>query len=86
MTCGGMTVTFTPTANLDYSTTYTCTITTGAKDLAGNALEVDYMWSFTAQSETGGGDGDSVDGGDGDGGGGGGGVCFVSTAANSLGW
>ena len=43
----GTTATFTPTTNLDYSATYTATITTGAEDLAGNALEADYTWSFT---------------------------------------
>jgi len=39
--------TFTPTSNLAYNTTYTATITTGAKDLAGNALAANYTWSFT---------------------------------------
>lgn len=39
--------TFTPSANLDVNTTYTATVTTGAKDLAGNALAADYVWSFT---------------------------------------
>ena len=43
----GNTATFTPTDNLAYSTSYTATITTGAKDLAGNALASDYVWSFT---------------------------------------
>jgi len=38
---------FTPTANLSPSTTYTATITTGAKDLSGNALAANYVWSFT---------------------------------------
>ena len=41
------TATFTPAAILDYNTTYTATITTGASDLAGNALQADYVWSFT---------------------------------------
>ncbi len=41
------TATFTPLANLDYDTTYTATIITGAKDLAGNALAANYTWSFT---------------------------------------
>lgn len=39
--------TFTPSANLAVNTTYTATVTTGAKDLAGNALAADYVWSFT---------------------------------------
>lgn len=39
--------TFTPAASLAPSTVYTATITTGAKDLASNALEADYVWSFT---------------------------------------
>jgi hypothetical protein len=39
--------TFTPASNLAANTTYTATITTGAKDLAGNALASDYVWSFT---------------------------------------
>src|SRR5207302_1171766 len=43
----GLTGTFTPTVNLTPSTTYTGTITTGAKDLAGNALATNYAWSFT---------------------------------------
>ena len=45
--CSGTTATFTPTDNLAYSTSYTVTVTTGAKDLAGNALASDYVWSFT---------------------------------------
>ncbi|HWY74028.1 MAG TPA: Ig-like domain-containing protein, partial [Verrucomicrobiae bacterium] len=43
----GTTATFTPTANLTASTVYTATITTGAKDLAGNALASNFAWSFT---------------------------------------
>jgi hypothetical protein len=38
---------FTPAANLAASTTYTATITTGTKDLAGNALALNYVWMFT---------------------------------------
>jgi len=47
VTYAGVTATFTPDANLTSSTTYTATITTGAKDLAGNALASDYVWSWT---------------------------------------
>ena len=43
----GVTATFNPTGALAPSTTYTATITTGAKDLAGNALAADFVWSFT---------------------------------------
>ena len=39
---------FTPTRNLEKGKTYTATVTTGAKDLAGNALTRDYVWDFTA--------------------------------------
>ncbi len=47
VTCVGVTAVFTPTANLLPDTTYTATITTGATDLAGNALVADYSWTFT---------------------------------------
>jgi hypothetical protein len=43
----GVTATFTPGANLAPSTVYTATVTTGAKDLAGNALAANFSWSFT---------------------------------------
>jgi len=43
----GTTATFTPAANLVSNTVYTSTITTGAKDLAGNALAAEYIWSYT---------------------------------------
>ena len=39
--------TFSPTSSLLASTSYTATITTGAKDLAGNALAVNRVWTFT---------------------------------------
>jgi hypothetical protein len=41
------TLTFTPSANLATNTLFTATITTGAQDLAGNALAANYVWSFT---------------------------------------
>lgn len=40
-------VTFKPSTNLADSTTYTATVSTGAKDLAGNALASDKVWRFT---------------------------------------
>jgi hypothetical protein len=41
------TATFNPNSNLANNTTYTATVTTGVKDLAGNALAVTKTWSFT---------------------------------------
>jgi Ice-binding-like/Bacterial Ig-like domain len=38
---------FTPSSSLALNTIYTATITTGAHDLAGNALASDFVWSFT---------------------------------------
>ncbi len=38
---------FTPTGNLQSTTQYTATITTGAKDLFGNALANNFVWSWT---------------------------------------
>lgn len=43
----GSTATFTPTNVLSASTVYTATISTGAKDLAGNALAANIEWNFT---------------------------------------
>jgi hypothetical protein len=43
----GVTATFTPGATLSPLTAYTATVTTGAKDLAGNALATAISWSFT---------------------------------------
>lgn len=39
--------TFTPTSNFIANTSYTATITTAAKDLAGNALASNFVWTFT---------------------------------------
>jgi len=44
---GGLSATFTPTAPLAYSTTYTATLTTGVQSTAGTALASNYTWSFT---------------------------------------
>ena len=43
----GTTATFTPSSSLTASTVYTGTITTGAKDAAGNSIASNYTWSFT---------------------------------------
>jgi hypothetical protein len=48
----GMTANFTPSNVLAASTTYTATITTGAKDRAGNALAADVVWEFTTGGTT----------------------------------
>ncbi|MEO6666583.1 MAG: outer membrane beta-barrel domain-containing protein [Nitrospiria bacterium] len=42
-----VTASFTQTSNLTPGTLYTATMTTGVRDLAGNALASDYVWSFT---------------------------------------
>ena len=42
--------TFTPNNALTLSTTYTATITTGARDLFGNALASDFVWTFTTSA------------------------------------
>ena len=47
VTYSGTTATFTPAAHLAGLTLYTATITTGAKDLLGDALASNYVWSFT---------------------------------------
>ena len=47
VTLNGTTATFTPSAPLVSSTTYTGTITTGVRDIAGNAMTANHAWSFT---------------------------------------
>ncbi|MGB8491701.1 MAG: Ig-like domain-containing protein [Bacteroidales bacterium] len=47
VTYSGTTAKFTPSSPLAGSTTYTATITTGAKDVAGNPIVADYTWNFT---------------------------------------
>jgi len=46
----GMTATFNPTNNLSANTIYTATVTTGAKDVTGNAIAANKVWSFTTAS------------------------------------
>jgi hypothetical protein len=43
----GTTAAFNPSSNLTAGTAYTATLTTGAKDLAGNAMQTNFTWSFT---------------------------------------
>jgi hypothetical protein len=53
VTYANATATLTPSTGLAGNTTYTATIkggTSGVKDLAGNALAADYVWSFTTTS------------------------------------
>jgi hypothetical protein len=47
ITYSGSTVSFHPADELATNTVYFATITTGAKNTAGNALANDYVWSFT---------------------------------------
>jgi len=39
--------TLTPNATLAYGASYTATVSTGVKDLAGNAMAANYTWSFS---------------------------------------
>lgn len=43
----GTRVTFNPTNDFKLNTDYICTITTGAKNLAGTSIARDYVWTFT---------------------------------------
>ena len=47
VTYNGTTASFDPTLPLDENTTYTARITTKAKDLMGNFLQVEYVWAFS---------------------------------------
>lgn len=49
----GLIATFTPTSNLALNTTYTATITTGAKNLAGIPLANNYVWTFNTNISAG---------------------------------
>jgi hypothetical protein len=48
----GLRATFTPAANLEYNKVYTATVTTGAKDPAGNVLAANTVFSFTTIGAT----------------------------------
>ena len=48
----GLVAKFTPTSNLDYSTVYTATITTGVYDPQGQELPANYVWTFTTVAAT----------------------------------
>lgn len=48
VTASASTATFTPARDFEKGKTYTATVTTGARDLAGNGMAHDYQWSFTA--------------------------------------
>jgi hypothetical protein len=50
VTYSGTTATFTPSSNLNSNTTYTATITTGAKNLAGVAIANNYVWTFNTNT------------------------------------
>jgi hypothetical protein len=47
VTYAGNTATFIPTSRLTTNTLYTGRVTTAVKDLAGNALQTDHIWTFT---------------------------------------
>jgi Tol biopolymer transport system component len=59
---------FTPSSKLHYDTTYTATITTAVRDLAGNPMPADFTWTFTTKSEQ------KNSGGSG--------PCFIATSAS----
>jgi len=50
VTYTGMTATFNPSADLEGNTVYTATVTSGVKDIAGNAMTAAKTWSFTTGS------------------------------------
>jgi Ice-binding-like/Bacterial Ig-like domain len=52
VTYTGMVASFNPTNTLDAAAVYTAAITTGAKDLAGNALATNITWNFTTGGST----------------------------------
>lgn len=55
ITSSGDTATFTPANNLSYNTAYAVIITQGLQDVAGNAMQTNYVISFTTENSGGGG-------------------------------
>ena len=53
VTYAGMTATFAPLSPYQDNAIYTATITTAARDTAGNALRKDFVWSFQTGSKEG---------------------------------
>ena len=51
VTYSGVTATFTPSSQLAANTLYTGTVTTGVRDVAGNAMASNYTWSFTTAAD-----------------------------------
>lgn len=47
----GLTAAFTPSSPLKPNTTYTGRVNTSVKDITGNALQTDYVWTFTTGAE-----------------------------------
>ena len=52
VTYSGMTATFNPTNSLGVNLLYTAIVTTGVKDVTGNALAANKVWSFNTSSST----------------------------------
>ncbi|HEX5329215.1 ice-binding family protein [Sulfuricurvum sp.] len=52
VTYSGTTATFDPTVDLNASTLYTATVTKGAKNSSGVAMNADYVWTFTTGAIT----------------------------------
>lgn len=48
----GSTVTFTPSSSLQGGVVHTVRLTTGIRDLTGNAMAADHTWSFTTRETT----------------------------------
>ena len=52
LTTVGTTALFRPTGNLSTGASYTANVTTGVKDLAGNAMSANYTWNFITGTAT----------------------------------